>query len=186
MGASKTVDQQIINKEAIISKIRDIIRQYKNIAVSGEEGVGKITNTLEALQDTPHVYYIGNPVDYIGKPRAKGYDKYIHYIMSLKKDMHIIADEEEIVSFDPAPLAGKDTVLVVDEIYGRSDQQYEKILEILGTENIKVFIIAGCLKNISRIVHKIDIVLMLTKDGGLVVESEFIRKVCTILKADAS
>ncbi|MFO0753670.1 MAG: hypothetical protein U0411_10160 [Thermodesulfovibrionales bacterium] len=186
MGASKTFDQQIINKEAIIGKIREIIRQYKNIAVSGEEGVGKVTNTLEALQDAAHVYYIGNPVDYIGKPRAKGYDKYIHYIMSLKKDMHIIADEQDIVAFDPSPLAGKDAVLVVDEIYGRSDRQYEKILEILGTEGIKVFIIAGCLKNMSRIVDQIDIVLMLTKDGGLVVESEFIRKVCMILKADAS
>ena len=167
----------------IINKIQDILRKYKNVVISGEEGVGKITSTLQAVQDMELVYYIGNPVDYLGKPRPKGYDKYINYIMSLKKDMCVIADEE-ILSLTPSVFSGRESVLIIDELYGRNHEQQEKIVEILNIENVKVFLITGCLKNIGRIVHGIDIVLMLTKDGVLQFDREFAGQICTIFKSE--
>ncbi len=184
MSLSKGIDLQVINREAIIIRIRDVVKRYKNIVVSGEEGVGKITNTLEALQDTEQVYYIGNPVDYIGKPRPKGYDKYINYITSLKKDMRIIADEGEILSLDLSSLPGKEAVVVIDEVYGRSEAQQKKILEILAMKNIKVFIIAGCLKNVGKVIQGMDVVMMLTKDGVLLFDKAFAVQICSILKPE--
>lgn len=175
---------QVINKEAIITRIREAIGKHRNIVISGEEGVGKITNTLEALRDTANVYYIGNPVDYVGKPRPKGYDKYINYIMSLKKDMHIIAGEEELLSFDPASLPEEELLLVVDEVYGRSEAQYDKIIEFLQVEKAKVFLITGCLKNVGRIIQSINAGLMLTKDGVILYDREFAIKICSILSPE--
>ncbi|MEW6116956.1 MAG: hypothetical protein AB1553_08655 [Nitrospirota bacterium] len=173
------------DKEKIISDIQEISKRFRNIVVSGEEGVGKITNTLKALQHASNVYYVGNPVDYIGKPRPKGYDKYINYIMSLKSDMRIIANEDDILSLDFSLLEGSDATLVIDEIYGRSDAQLVKIQEILDSNLRNVFLITGCLKNIGRIVHGINAVLMLTPDGVLLFDKEFAVKVCTILRPEA-
>ena len=179
---SKGINLNVINKEAIIKKMREALAKHKNIVISGEEGVGKITSTLEAIQGEGNVYYIGNPVDYIGKPRPKGYEKYINYIMSLKSDMHIIANEQEILSLDASRLNGK--ILVIDEIFGRSDEQCGKISEILKVENVRVFLITGCLKNVGRVIQGIDTVLMLTKDGVLRFDKEFAVQICTILKAE--
>jgi len=184
MITSNKMGFQVINKEAIITRVREAMGQYKNIVISGEEGVGKITNTLEALHDADNVYYIGNPVDYVGKPRPKGYDKYINYITSRKKDMHIIAGEKELLSFDPASLPEKELVLVIDEIYGRSEEQYERIIRFLQVEKAKVFLITGCLKNIGRIVQGIDVGLMLTKDGVILFDREFAIKICSVLSPE--
>ncbi|MCL5238721.1 MAG: hypothetical protein M1353_12930 [Nitrospirae bacterium] len=184
METSKGISLHVINKEAIVKKMREVLKKYKNIVICGEEGVGKITSTLEAVQNEANVYYIGNPVDYIGKPRPKGYDKYINYIMSLKNDMRIVADENEILSLDFPFLSESEAILVIDEIYGRSDEQCRKISEILTIKGVKVFLIAGCLKNAGRVIHGIDTVLMLTKDGVLLFDKEFAVQICTILKAE--
>ncbi|HAM50592.1 MAG TPA: hypothetical protein DCP92_07810 [Nitrospiraceae bacterium] len=173
------------NRETIIHEIKEVIKKYKNIVISGEVGVGKIIHTLEALQNRDNVYYMGNPVDYVGKPRPKGYDKYIDYIRSLKKDMRIIASEKEILSVDFSSSTKKGTVLLIDEIFGRGPKQHEKILEILDCEKVKVIIIAGCLKNIGRIIQKCDIVLMLIQDGTLLLDKEFVEKICSVLGSEA-
>jgi nucleoside-triphosphatase THEP1 len=172
------------NREAITHQIKEVIKQYKNIVISGEVGVGKIIRTLEALQDEDNVYYMGNPVDYVGKPRPKGYDKYIDYIKSLKKDMRIIATEKEILSADLSASAKTGSVLVIDEIFGRGPKQHEKILEILDCDKVKVIIIAGCLKNIGRIIQKCDIVLMIIQDGTLLLDKEFVEKICSVLGSE--
>jgi hypothetical protein len=179
------IDMPVRNTDTIIKEIREISARFKNMVVSGEEGVGKITNTLGALSSAGNVYYVGNPVDYVGKPRPKGYDKYINYITSLKKDMRIIAEEEEILSLSSLFPPDREAVLVIDEIFGRSNEQYEVLIDILSRTTIKVFLITGCLKNIGRIVHSIDAVLMLTKDGVLLFDKEFAQKVCTILRPEA-
>ncbi|HEX8949538.1 MAG TPA: hypothetical protein VF790_11280 [Dissulfurispiraceae bacterium] len=185
MERYKHIDLHVINNEAIVKKIREVLKGFKSVVISGEEGVGKITNTLGALQSASDVYYIGNPVDYVGKPRPKGYDRYINYITSLKNDMHIIADEGELLAFDASSLPGKKTVLVIDEIFGRSEAQYKKIIAILNEEDVKVLLITGCLKNVGRIIHHIETVLMLTKDGALQFDKEFAQQICSILKSES-
>lgn len=172
------------NREKIIHDLREIIKEHKNIVISGEVGVGKITNTLEALRARANVYYIGNPVDYVGKPRPKGYEKYINYIMSLKKDMQIVTSEQEILSFNFSSLSEKGAILVIDEIYGRSVEQYRKILNILDIENLKIILIAGCLKNVGRIIREFDAILMIIHDGVLSLDKEFVMKICALLGSD--
>ncbi len=184
MERYKHIDLHVINNEAIVKKIREVLKGYKSVVISGEEGVGKITNTLGALQNAADVYYIGNPVDYVGKPRPKGYDRYINYINSLKSDMHIIAGEEELLAFDTSSFSGKKAVLVIDEIFGRSEAQYSKIINILNTKGVRVLLITGCLKNVGRIIYHIETVLMLTKDGALQFDKEFAQQICSILKSE--
>ena len=77
-----------------IDNIRKAIAQGKNILICGVEGVGKITNTVQAVKDATNVYYLGNPLDYEGKMRPGSYEKYLKYIHSLKKDIKIIEDIE--------------------------------------------------------------------------------------------
>lgn len=177
-------DPYMKNREKIIHDLREIIKEHKNIVISGEVGVGKITNTLAALRARANVYYIGNPVDYVGKPRPKGYEKYINYIISLKKDMQIITSEQEILSFDFSSLSEKGAILVIDEIYGRSVEQYRKILNILDIENLKIILIAGCLKNVGRIIREFDAILMVIHDGVLSLDKEFVMKICALLGSD--
>lgn len=172
------------SKAAIVQELRGIIPAHKNTVICGEVGVGKITNTLEALQDRPDVYYVGNPVDYVGMPRPKGYDKYIRYIRSLKEDLHIISDEAELLAFDFSALSAKGAVVVIDEIFGRSTAQYEKILKVLDTPNLTIAMIVGCLKNIGRSSRKFDAGVMLTNDGILLLSPPFIVKICEILGTD--
>ncbi|MEW5743946.1 MAG: hypothetical protein AB1805_00710 [Nitrospirota bacterium] len=173
------------NEEVIIREIREISTRYKSMVVSGEEGVGKITNTLSALRNNDHVYYIGNPVDYIGKPRPKGYDKYINYITTLKHDMTIMAEESEILALPSLLPSDREATLIIDEVFGRSEAQYDTLSELLGRDPVKAFLITGCLKNIGRLVHHIDAVLMLTQDGVLVFDKEFARQVCAVLRPEA-
>jgi hypothetical protein len=172
------------NRQKIIQDLREIIGKNKNTLISGEVGVGKITNTLEALRDRDNVYYIGNPVDYVGKPRPKGYNKYIGHITSLKKDMQIITNEKEILSFDFSSLSEKGGILLIDEIYGRSIEQYQKILSLLDREYLKIILIAGCLKNVGRIIGKFDMILMIIHDGVLILDKEFVLKISTLLGSD--
>ena len=165
--------------------IRETIDGVKNIVITGEEGVGKLRKTIEALQDRDNVYYIGNPFDYKGNWRPKGYDKYIFDVMSLKRDLFIISNEIEILSIDPGQLSEKSPVLVIDEIYGRNEAQHEKIAALLAVRNVKVIIVTGCLKNIGGLAKYLDLSLMLFEDDSyLTVEREFLNKICSILKPE--
>ena len=165
--------------------IRKTIDSSKNIIITGEEGVGKLKKTIEALQDRDNVYYIGNPFDYKGNWRPKGYDKYIFNVMSLKRDLYIISNEIEILSIDPGQLSEKRPILVIDEIYGRNAAQIEKITTLLETQQIKVIIVTGCLKNIGTMVRHLELSIMLFEDDSfLTVEREFLNKICSILKPE--
>lgn len=170
---------------SVSETIREIIEKSKNIVITGEEGVGKLRKTIEALKDRDNVYYIGNPFDYKGNWRPKGYDKYIFDVMSLKRDLYIISNEIEILSIDPGELSEQKPVLVIDEIYGRNEAQHEKIAALLAVRHVKVIIVTGCLKNIGGLARYLDLSIMLFEDDShLVVEREFLNKICSILKPE--
>lgn len=173
--AMSTISEEIINK----------IGTSKNIVITGEEGVGKLKKTIEALHDHDNVYYIGNPFDYMGNLRPEGYEKYISDVMSLKKDLFIISNERELLSIDPLSLSEKKPVLVIDEIYGRNTAQYEKITGLLQTGQLKVILITGCMKNIGAIAGLFDLGLMLCSDDScLIIDKGFLDKICGILKPE--
>ena len=50
-----------------VENMKKVIGGYKNILVCGIKGAGKITSTVQAVQDKTNVYYSGNPVDFEGK-----------------------------------------------------------------------------------------------------------------------
>jgi hypothetical protein len=99
--------------------------------------------------------------------------------------MHIIADEKEMLSFDFHSVSGTGAILLIDEIYGRSPEQCDRILNILEQTDIKVVLIAGCLKNVGRIIRNFEVILMLTNDGTLLVDKEFVLKMSEILRSDS-
>lgn len=172
-------------KERIVRDIHQAISRFRSIVVCGEEGAGKLTNTLTALQSTDNVYYIGNPVDYEGKWRPKGYVNYISFVMTLKRDMYIIANEIEILSIDPQNLHGKDAVVVIDEVFGRGQKQIDKLTDILSLEDVRVVLITGCLKNIGPLVSQIEAGVMITGNGTLPIEGDFLKKICSLLRPEA-
>lgn len=184
MECSKGRGEEMGGREVIVQAIREAIQKHKNIVVSGEVGVGKIVNTLKALQGSDNVCYIGNPVDYVGKPRPKGYDNYINYIISLKNDMQVLTTEQDILSQDFSKTGKSGLVLVIDEIYGRTSQQYEKIRSFLDRKDLRVVLIAGCMKNIGVIIQHFNAVLMLTIDGVLMPDKDFVNKMCLMLRPD--
>lgn len=174
------------SREEIASEIRQVIDSNKNTIVSGEEGVGKIRHTVAALQEKNDVYYIGNPFDYEGKRRPQGYEKYVQEIMSLKRDMYVIANEIEILSINPSSLTGTPPILVVDEIYGRSPRQCDKLVQLLDNQNVKVVMITGCLKNAGKVIEYFDAAIMLTNDGLLQIERDFFIKLCMLIHPESA
>jgi hypothetical protein len=166
-------------KEITFSKnnpdnLKKVLACYKNILICGIKGVGKITNTVAAIMDKSNVYYIGNPVDYEGKRRQGSYEKYLKYILTLKKDINIISDV-------PALFKIKDRIiLIIDEIYGRSDSQLEQISRLFEMENIQIIQIVGCLKNMGKLIAKIDVIVELHHDGAFIIDKELGKAICEI------
>ena len=154
--------------------IKKVLALYKNILIRGVKGVGKITNTIKALKNNTKVYYVGNPVDFEGKRRAGSYEKYLNYISSLKKDMTVVDDIQSLFKTD------QKIILIIDEIYGRSDTQLEQIEKLLDKENIQIVQIVGCMKNMRNLIDKIDIVIDLHQGGALVVDKELAKAICGI------
>jgi hypothetical protein len=154
--------------------IKKVLVRYKNILIRGGWGVGKITNTIEALKDNTKVYYVGNPVDFEGKGRPGSYDKYLSYISSLKKDMTMVEDIQSLFKID------QKIILIIDEIYGRSDTQLKQIEKLLDKENIQIVQIVGCMKNMRNLIDKIDIVIDLHHGGAIVVDRDLAKAICRI------
>ena len=154
--------------------MKKVIACCKNILVCGIKGVGKITNTVQALQDKPNVYYNGNPVDFEGKLRPGSYDKYLKYIVSLKKDITQVSDINTLLTL-------KDKIiLIIDEIYGRSSEQLDSIGRLYEMENIQVLQIVGCMKSMGTLINKVDVIVELHNDGAFIVDNELGRAICRI------
>jgi hypothetical protein len=155
--------------------IRKAIELHKNVLICGVVGVGKITSTVQAVGHDTNVYYLGNPVDYEGKTRPGSYEKYLKYIHSLKKDIRIIEDIEGIFSVE------KPIILIVDEIYGRTEAEFQQIGRLLDQKNIRVILIAGCIKNVKGLIDKFDFILELHREGAFSVDKELAQAICRIL-----
>jgi hypothetical protein len=151
-----------------------VMAHYKNILICGIKGVGKITNTVAALKEKANVCYIGNPLDFEGRRRPGSYEKYLQYIHSLNGDIRIIDDIDSLFR------KKEKIVLIIDEIYGRSEQQREKISRLFDRENIQVIQIVGCLKNMGDLINKIDVIIELHPDGAYLIDKELGRDICRI------
>jgi hypothetical protein len=175
----KTKEKDICKKITFTSNnpenIKKVIECYKNVLVCGVKGVGKITNTVQAVRENTNVYYIGNRVDYEGKTRPGSFEKYLTYILALKKDIHIINNLDEL-------FAVKDSIiLIIDEIYGRSEEQLAQIGRLLNVENIRIIQIVGCMKYMGALIDKIDAIVELHLDGAFMIDKEFGKAICEIL-----
>jgi len=154
--------------------MKKVISGYKNILVCGIKGVGKITNTVKAVQDKTNVYYTGNPVDFEGKSRPVSFDKYLKYIMTLKKDIKQVNDFNTLFDL-------KDNIiLIIDEIYGRSEEQLKEISRLYGMENIQILQIVGCMKSMGHLINKVDVIVELHGDGAFIVDNELGKAICGI------
>ena len=155
--------------------IRTAIAQGKNLLICGVEGVGKITNTVQAVKDATNVYYLGNPFDYEGKMRPGSYEKYLKYIHSLKNDIRIVEDIGSLLTVT------QPIILIIDEIYGRSEADFAEIGKLLDAANIQIIQITGCIKNMRRLIDKIDFILELHVEGAFAVEKDLAQAICKIL-----
>jgi hypothetical protein len=154
--------------------MKKVIGGYKNILVCGVKGVGKITNTVHALQEKTNVYYTGNPVDFEGKSRPGSYEKYLKYIINLKKDITRVDDLRTLF------IEKNKIILIIDEIYGRSEEQLAAISRLYDMENIQIIQIVGCMKSMGSLINKIDVIVELHNDGAFIVDNELGRAICTI------
>ena len=157
-----------------VDNMKKVVGDYKNILVCGIKGVGKITNTVQAFQDQTNVYYSGNPVDFEGKSRPGSYDKYLKYIVSLKKDIKLVDD------FNPLFGLKDKIILIIDEIYGRSQEQLSDISRLYAMENLQVLQIVGCMKSMGHLINKVDVIVELHNDGAFIVDNELGRAICGI------
>ncbi len=158
-----------------IDNIRKAIAHGKNILICGVEGVGKITNTVQAVKNATNVYYLGNPLDYEGKMRPGSYEKYLTYINSLKRDIKIIEDIEGFLTIT------QPVVLIIDEVYGRSPDEYAQISRLMDMKNVQIIQITGCIKNMKRLIDKVDFILELHVEGAFSVEKDLAQAICRIL-----
>lgn len=154
--------------------IRSVIDCCKNIVICGVKGVGKITNTIQAVRDNTNVYYIGNPVDFEGKKRPGSYERYLNYIVSLKKDLTMVKSIQTLFKMK------QKVILIIDEIYGRSEAQLEQIDKLLDMENIQVIQIVGCMKNMGNLIDKIDIIIDMHHNGAFIVDKELAKAIYRI------
>lgn len=172
-------DTQAKNAEIELTRdnpqnVKTVVGHFKNVLICGVEGVGKITHTTAAFRDSTNVFYLGNPVDYEGKLRPGSYEKYLHYIHSLKHDIKIIEDISGLLQMT----AG--IVLIIDEIYGRNDEELEQIDRLLDMENVRVIQIVGCLKYMGRLINKMNAILELHPDGAFLIDRDLARAICDI------
>jgi hypothetical protein len=171
-------------KPEIVTRLVAVLTTYKNVVVSGEEGVGKLRYTLAALKSEQNLYYIGNPFDYEGKTRAQGYDEYVRQVRSLHTGMQVVLRESDILSLDVSKISGTGAVMVIDEMYGRCPTQCEKLLGIFLNDTIRVAVITGCLRNVGVGCDSLDRGVLLTEAGLFEIEQTFLKKMCGFLRPE--
>ncbi len=171
-------------KGEIVKHLGEVLTGFKNVVVSGNEGVGKLKYTIAAFESEKNLYYIGNPFDYEGKARPQGYDEYVRQVKALKADMHVIIKEGDILSLDLSTLSNSGAVVVIDEMYGRCPTQCEKLLGILVDDTVHVAVITGCLRNLGVVCESLDKGVLLTTTGLLVIEQDFLKKMCNCLRPE--
>lgn len=171
--------------KAIATAFQNALEQHGTIVVSGDEGVGKILHSLDALKEAENVYFIGNPLDYRGESRPGGYEPYLEHIRSLKPDLTMIATEKDLLSIEPSSLAGTSTTFLVDEVYGRSDAQRAKLYELISAGAVRTVIVTGCMKNLHNLIDLVDAGLMLTGKSALFVDGDYVKKICRRLRPES-
>jgi len=157
-----------------VENMKAVIGCHKNILVCGIKGVGKITNTVQALQEKTNVFYIGNPVDFEGKSRPGSYLKYLKYIMTLKKDIYRTDDISSLLGIR------KKITLIIDEIYGRNEEQLSAISRLYDEQNIQILQIVGCMKSMGSLINKVDVIVELHNDGAFIVDLALGKAICGI------
>ena len=172
--ASREAQKNIIFSSDNVENMKKVAACYKNILVCGIKGVGKITNTIQAIQQKTNVYYTGNPVDFEGKSRPGSYGKYLKYIVNLKKDIKMVDDINTLLS------AKNKIILIIDEIYGRSEDHLSLISRLYDMENIQILQVVGCMKSMGLLIDKIDVVVELHNDGAFIVDNALAKAICTI------
>jgi hypothetical protein len=171
----KDISRKIAFTDDNSDNIKKVLEYYKNVLICGVKGVGKITNTVKALSTNANVYYVGNPVDYEGKTRPGSYEKYLKYILSLRKDIRIVDNIAELFTL-------KDEItLIVDEIYGRSEEQLSQISRLADMKNIRMIQIVGCMKYMGVLIDKVDAIIELHLDGAFMIDKDLARAICEIL-----
>lgn len=177
-GDNRSRTEDLIFSDDNSANMKQVISRYKNILVCGIKGVGKITHSLDALVDSKNVHYIGNPVDFEGKKRPGSYDQYVQGIQMIKNDIHIVKDISRILKLK-IPI-----VLIIDEIYGRSDKQREQLSKIFDMPNVQCIQIVGCMKYMRDLIKKIDFIIVLEPVGAFTTDKKFGEAVCRILGED--
>lgn len=156
------------------------IARYKNIVICGIQGVGKLTGTIKAVKDHPHVYLIENTFDFDGKTKAKGYDRYIGYLKSLKEDLIIIEGllTERGREFTNSK---EDRIIIIDGIFGRSDREIEALANFYENYDVRVILIDRCIRYLEDILPHFEIVIELTHDGAVMLPIETALQICRVL-----
>ena len=167
-------DPEIVLGPDNAENIRLIMSSYKNALICGVKGVGKITNTITALLDKTNVSYVGNPVDYEGKRRPGSYEKYLRYIRSLKQDIRIVDDPAKLLR------AKEPVIVIIDEIYGRSEIQLEQIVKLTEADHVRTVQIVGCIKYVGDLIKKMDVIMELHLDGAFIIDKELAAAICRI------
>ncbi len=156
------------------------IARYKNIIICGIQGVGKLTSTIRAVKNHPKVYLIENTFDFDGKTKAKGYDKYIKYLLSLKEDLVII---EEVLSEKGREFiqSTDDRIIIIDGIFGRNEREIAAIASFYENYDVRVILIDRCIRYLEDILGHFEIVIELTHDGAVMLPIETALEICSVL-----
>ncbi|MCX8026485.1 MAG: hypothetical protein N3A62_01335 [Thermodesulfovibrionales bacterium] len=171
--------EQIIvctSKEAI----KRALARYKNIIICGIQGVGKLTNTIKAVMDWKNVCLIENTFDFDGKTKAKGYEKYINYLLSLKSDLIIVDNlfSEKGKAFTESK---EDRVLIIDGIFGRNESDINAISSFFENYDVRVILIDRCIRYLEDYLESFEIVLELTDDGAVILPISSALEICKVL-----
>lgn len=172
--------------EKIVAEIREQVDRVKNLVITGEVGVGKIVHTLDALIDRNPVYYVGNPFDYVGQSRPQGYEQYLRDVTAQKPDLVVLSSENDLMTLKARLLCERAAIVIIDEVFGRSASQCGKLTELLGGDCPKVVLITGCLRNAVGMLRHFNLGLLLTSDSVVRIEQEFLVRLSTVLRPEAS
>ena len=113
-------------------------------------------------------------MDFEGKSRPGSYEKYLKYIVSLKEDIKRVDDINTLFSL-------KDKIiLIIDEIYGRNEEQMAGISRLYDMENIQVLQVVGCMKSMGALINKIDVIVELHNNGAFIIDKELGKSICAI------